>query len=155
MKVPDRALGSAGLIMLLHASFVTLSAASAPATLAAADSCYHYRPAPVSLTGLLVQRRMPGPPHYDSFARGDRPVMVDFLVLDAPICTIPDYKDSPNSDAFQGQDTIQVRRAESTWRDVSRLMGSRVVVTGTLSEWALGPDRTPVVLDPTGVQPLK
>jgi len=29
-----------------------------------------------------------------------------------------------------------------------------VVVTGTLSEWALGPDRTPVVLDPTGVQPL-
>ena len=80
--------------------------------------------------------------------------MVDFLILDAPICTIPDYRESPNTDAFQGQDTIQVRRAESTWRDVRRLMGSRVVVTGTLSEWALGPDRTPVVLDPTGVQAL-
>src|SRR5437588_9782937 len=141
--------------MLLHATFVILIAAGARATPAASDSCYHYRPASVSLTGRLVQRRMPGPPHYDSFARGDRPVMVDFLILDAPICTIPDYSESPNTDAFQGQDTIQVRRADSTWRDVRRLMGSRVVVTGTLSEWALGPDRTPVVLDPTGVQPLK
>ena len=138
--------------MLLHASFVILIAAGAPRPVA--DSCHHYRPAPVSLTGHLVQRRLPGPPHYDSFARGDRPVMVDFLILDAPICTIGDYKDSPNSDAFQGQDTIQVRRAESTWRDVRRLTGRRVVVTGTLSEWALGPDRTPVVIDPTEVRLL-
>jgi len=139
--------------MVLHASFVILIAAGAPAR-PVADSCYHYRPAPVSLTGHLVQRRLPGPPHYDSFARGDRPVVVDFLILDAPICTIGDYKDSPNSDAFQGQDTIQVRRAESTWRDVRRLTGRRVVVTGTLSEWALGPDRTPVVIDPTEVRLL-
>src|SRR5437763_6950232 len=140
--------------MLLHTAVVLLVVAGAPAAPAGADTCYHYRPAPVSLTGRLVQRRMPGPPHYDSFARGDRPVMVDFLILDAPICTIADYNDSPNSDAFQGQDTIQVRRAESTWRDVRRLVGSRVVVTGTLSEWALGPDRTPSALDPTRVQPL-
>jgi len=141
--------------MLLHASFVILLAAGAPAARVAVDSCYHYRPARVSLTGRLVQRRMPGPPHYDSFARGDRAVMVDFLILDAPICTVADYKsDSPNSDAFQGQDTVQVRRAEATWREVRRLMGSRVVATGTLSEWALGPDRTRVVLDPTAVQPL-
>jgi len=139
--------------MVLHASFVILIAAGAPAR-PVADSCYHYRPAPVSLTGHLMQRRLPGPPHYDSFARGDRPVVVDFLILDAPICTIGDYKDSPNSDAFQGQDTIQVRRAESTWRDVRRLTGRRVVVTGTLSEWALGPDRTPVVIDPTEVRLL-
>ena len=80
--------------------------------------------------------------------------MVDFLILDAPLCTIPDYKDSPNSDAFQAQDTIQVRRAASTWQDVRRLTGRRVLVTGTLSEWALGPDRTPVVIDPTQVRPV-
>src|SRR2546430_6515659 len=104
--------------MLLQASVVLLVVAGAPAAPAGADTCFHYRPAPVSLTGRLVQRRMPGPPHYDSFARGDRPVMVDFLILDAPICTIPDYKDSPNTDAFQGQDTIQVRRAQSPRRAV-------------------------------------
>src|SRR2546427_6558773 len=85
--------------------------------------------------------------------RGDRPQVVDLLILETPICTIPDYKDSPNTDAFQGQDTVQVRRAESTWRDVGRLTGRRVIVTGTLSEWALGPDRTPVVIDPTEVRP--
>ncbi len=140
--------------MLLHASVFILIAAGAPATPGVADTCYHYRPAPVSLTGRLVQRRLPGPPHYDSFVRGDRPEVVDFLILDAPICTIADYKDSPNTDAFQGQDTIQVRRAESTWRDVRRLTGRHVVVTGTLSEWALGPDRTPVVMDPTEVRAL-
>jgi len=138
--------------MLLLASVVLLAVAGAPPAPARADSCYHYRPAPVSLTGRLAQRRMPGPPHYDSFARGDRPVMVDFLILDAPICTIPDYNDSPNTDAFQGQDTIQVRRAGSTWQDVRRWTGRRVVVTGTLAEWALGPDRTPVVIDPTEVR---
>ncbi len=143
--------------MLLLSSFVILGAAGAHALARPgfADSCYHYRPASVSLTGRLIQRRLPGPPNYESIARGDRPQVVDFLILDAPICTIPDYKDSPNTDAFQGQDTIQVRRAESTWRDVRRLTGSRVVVTGTLSEWALGPDRTPVVIDPTEVRPIR
>ncbi len=139
--------------MLLVSSFVVLVAAGthAPARPGVADSCYHYRPAAVSLTGRLIQRTLPGPPNYQSIARGDRPQVVDLLILDAPICTIPDYKDSPNTDAFQGQDTIQVRRAESTWREVRRLSGKRVVVKGTLAEWALGPDRTPVVIDPTEV----
>ena len=140
--------------MLLHTAVVILLATGGSATPTVGDSCYHYRPASVSLTGRLIQRRMPGPPHYDSFARGDRPEMVDFLILDAPLCTIPDYKDSPNSDGFQAQDTIQVRRAGSTWQDVRRLTGRRVLVTGTLSEWALGPDRTPVVIDPTQVRPV-
>src|SRR6266581_6502292 len=115
------------------------------------DSCYRYRPSPVSLTGRLIQRTLPGQPNYQSIARGDRPQVVDLLILDDRICTLADYKDSPNIDAFQGQDTIQVRRTESAWRDVRRLTGSRVVVTGTLSEWALGPDRTPVVIDPTEI----
>src|SRR2546426_3079144 len=78
------------------------------------DSCHHYRPAPVSLTGRLIRRTLPGPPNYQSIARGDRPQVADLLILDAPICTIPDYKNSPNTDAFQGQDTIQVRSEEHT-----------------------------------------
>src|SRR6266550_392246 len=141
--------------MFLLSSFIILVAAGAQPLVrpGVADSCYHYRPAPVSLTGRLIQRTLPGPPNYQSIARGDRPQVVDLLILDAPICTLADYKDSPNTDAFQGQDTIQVRRTESAWRDVRRLTGSRVVVTGTLSEWALGPDRTPVVIDPTDVRP--
>ena len=143
-------------MFLLSSVVILIAAAAQPAARPGfADSCYHYRPASVSLTGRLIQRRLPGPPNYESIARGDRPQVVDLLILDAPICTIPDYKDSPNTDAFQGQDTIQVRRAESTWRDVRRLTGSRVAVTGTLSEWALGPDRTPVVIDPTEVRPIR
>jgi len=141
--------------MLVLSTFVMLVAAGAQpvARQGFADSCHHYRPASVSLTGRLIQRTLPGPPNYQSIARGDRPQIVDLLILDAPICTIPDYKDSPNTDAFQGQDTIQVRRTESAWREGRRLSGGHVVVTGTLAEWALGPDRTPVVIDPTEVRP--
>ncbi|HVH66449.1 MAG TPA: DUF4431 domain-containing protein [Gemmatimonadales bacterium] len=116
------------------------------------DSCYHYAPAPIELTGRLIQRTLPGPPNYQSIARGDRPQVVDLLILDAPICTVADYNGS-NTDAFQGQDTVQVRRADATWRDVRRLTGQRVTVTGTLAEWALGKDHTPVLIDPTKVQP--
>src|SRR5882672_3135176 len=131
--------------MFLFSSFLILVPAIGQplARPGVADSCYRYRPAPVSLTGRLIQRTLPGPPNYQSIKRGDRPQVVDLLILEAPICTIPDYKDSPNTDAFQGQDTVQVRR----------FTGRRVVVTGTLAEWALGPDRTPVVIDPTEVRP--
>src|SRR5205814_8454429 len=104
------------------------------------------------LTAHMPMRRKQVPTNNDSYARGDRQLMVHFIILDAPICTIPDYKESPNTDAFQGQDTIQMRRAGSTWQDVRRWTGRRVVVTGTLAEWALGPDRTPVLIDPTEVR---
>jgi hypothetical protein len=141
-------------MFLLSSVVILIAAGTQPsARPGVADSCHHYRPASVSLTGRLIQRTLPGPPNYQSIARGDRPQVVDLLILDAPICTIADYKDSPNTDAFQGQDTVHVRRTESTWRDVRRLTGHRVVVTGTLAEWALGSDRTPVVIDPTEVRP--
>src|SRR3989475_10225530 len=128
--------------MLLVASFIILVAAGAhaPTRPGVARSCYHYRPAAVSLTGRLIQRTLPGPPNYESIARGDRPQVVDLLILDTPICTIADYQDSPNTDAFQGQDTIQVRRAESTWREVRRLSGHRVVVAGAPAAWGPGPE---------------
>jgi hypothetical protein len=106
--------------MLVVSSVVILLTGGAPVRPGVADSCHHYRPASVSLTGRLFQRTLPGPPNYQSIARGDRPQVVDLLILEAPICTIADYKDSPNTDAFQGQDTIQVRKTESTWRDVRR-----------------------------------
>jgi hypothetical protein len=138
-------------MMSLLSALLVVFGANAPTHAGGADSCLHYSPAVVALTGRLMQRTLPGPPHYDSFRRGDRPELVDFLVLDTPLCTIADYKGSPNTDAFTGQDTVQVRKRESTWRDVRRLTGQRVTITGTLAEWALGADRTPVVLDPTAV----
>jgi hypothetical protein len=140
--------------MILVAQVVILAAAGAPIRRELGDSCHHYAPAVVTLTGRLIQRTLPGPPNYQSIARGDRPQLVDLLVLDAPLCTIPDYKDSPNTDAFQGQDTVQVRRATATWNDVRRLTGKRVSVVGTLSEWALGQDHTPVLIDPTSVRAI-
>ena len=139
-------------MMSLLSALLIVFSARAPAPSGGTDSCFHYAPGVVVLTGRLMQRTLPGPPHYDSFRRGDRPEVVDFLVLDTPLCTVADYKGSPNTDAFTGQDTVQVRKREATVRDVRRLTGQHVTITGTLAEWALGADRTPVVLDPTAVR---
>jgi len=139
-------------MMSLLSALLMVFGANAPAPSGGTDSCFHYAPGVVVLTGRLMQRTLPGPPHYDSFRRGDRPEVVDFLVLDTPLCTVADYKGSPNTDAFTGQDTVQVRKREATVRDVRRLTGQHVTITGTLAEWALGADRTPVVLDPTAVR---
>src|SRR5437870_9835899 len=127
-------------------SFVMLIAVGAHPVARAGltDSCHHYRPAPVSLTGRLIRRTLPGPPNYQSIARGDRPQVADLLILDAPICTIPDYKDSPNTDAFQGQDTIHVRRSQSTWRAGCRLTARSLIVACTLLDRAPVSHPTPV-----------
>ena len=139
--------------MVALARVLAVLAAGTPAGSGASDSCYHYTPAAVALTGRLAQRTMPGPPNYESIARGDRPEVVMFLILDTPICTIGDYKDSPNSDAFPRQDTLQVRSTPATAPQLRRLIGSRVTIEGTLAEWALGRDRTPVLVDASAVRP--
>src|SRR5256885_15181642 len=136
-------------MFLLSSVAILISGAQPSARPGLADSCYHYRPASVALTGRLIQRTLPGPPNYESIARGDRPQVVDLLILDTPICTIADYQDSPNTDAFQGQDTIQVRRAESTWREVRRLSGHRVVVAGPPGGRGARPGPAAVRLGPT------
>ena len=100
-------------MMSLLSALLIVFSASAPAPSGGTDSCFHYAPGVVVLTGRLMQRTLPGPPHYDSFRRGDRPEVVDFLVLDTPLCTVADYKGSPNTDAFTGQDTVQVRKHEA------------------------------------------
>src|SRR5207245_8952670 len=112
-------------MMSLLSALLIVFGANAPAHAGGADSCVHYSPAVVALTGRLMQRTLPGRPHYDSFRRGDRPELVDFLVLDTPLCTITDSKGSPNTDAFTGPDTVQVRTRESRWPDVRALTGHR------------------------------
>lgn len=135
------------------ARLLAILAAGTPAGSGSSDTCYHYTPAAVALTGRLVQRTMPGPPNFESIARGDRPQVVVFLILETPICTIADYKDSPNTDAFPRQDTLQVRSTPATAPRLRQLVGSRVTVEGTLAEWALGRDRTPVLVDASAVRP--
>ncbi|MFI5234542.1 MAG: hypothetical protein ACHQXA_02420 [Gemmatimonadales bacterium] len=135
------------MITLLPSLLFGLVAAPLPA----ADSCYHYWPAPVSLTGSVVIRTLPGPPNYTSIAKGDRPQIVTLLVLDAPLCTIGDPAHPPNLDSATGQDTVQIRTVEPLSEEIRRRAGHRIAVSGTLSEALIASDRTAVILEPVAI----
>ena len=119
---------------------------------AAGDSCYHYGPTRVRLVGRLVRDTLPGPPNYESIAAGDSPQVVDFLILETPICTVPDSSGAGVSGGAQNVDTVQLDWAPRMWRTIRDLSGQAVVVTGTLRDQALGPDRAPLLIDPKSVR---
>jgi len=52
----------------------------------AADACLTYEPSTVSLTGVLKTEVFPGPPNFESVAKGDAPEKVWILVLANPVC---------------------------------------------------------------------
>lgn len=120
---------------------------------ARADSCYHYWPASVTITGRLTARTMAGPPNYTSIAQGDRPQRVYLLILDRALCTAPDPAGAQNPDPVTDQDTIQVRADSPPYHEeVESLLGHRATLTGTLGEALTPSDRYLVHIDPTRVK---
>ena len=117
------------------------------------DSCYHYWPASVTITGRLTTRTMAGPPKYTSIAQGDRPQRVYLLILDRALCTAPDPAGAQNPDPVTGQDTIQVRADSPPYHEeIESLLGRRATLTGTLGEALTPSDRYLVHIDPTKVK---
>lgn len=122
------------------------------ALLAPADSCYHYWPVSVTLTGRVAVRTMPGPPNYTSIAQGDRPQRVYLLILDRPICTVGNSAGMQNPDPVSGQDTIQIRAESPPYHEqVESLLGRRASVTGMLGEALTPSDRYLLYIAPTSV----
>src|SRR5712692_911565 len=53
-----------------------------------AAQCLEYEPKVVSLSGTLVRETHPGPPNFESIARGDKPETIWVLRLKAAICVL-------------------------------------------------------------------
>ena len=98
-------------------------------SLNAAAQCLDYEPSVVALSGTIVRQTFPGPPNYESVARGDRPERVWILRLARPVCVnVADHFDVHED----GQKQLQLVLKPEFYKRFSHLVGKRVTATGTL-----------------------
>src|SRR5215472_6654357 len=130
--------GFAGIVLLLS---------GAVACLAQQSSCLSYDPSVVKLTGTLTRKTFQGPPNYESVRKGDRPETYWFLDLSQPHCVDADAIQPDLNPAQKGIRRIQlVFLDQSSYKTYSKLLGKRVVATGTLFGEHTGHHHTPVLL---------
>jgi len=110
---------------------LVLIAASWSASLAA--QCLYY--GDVSLSGRLVQQTYPGPPDFESVAKGDAPLVIWILQLEIGACIIsnsasyPSVYDEHEIQLVIGNDQYARTGAYAGYRS---LIGKKISVTGTL-----------------------
>jgi hypothetical protein len=109
--------------------------------------CLSYEPTVVQLTGTVTRKTFPGPPNYESIKRGDQPETYWLLELQRPACV-----DHGNPGNLTDQAKKDIRRIQlvfsgkDAYAKYQRLLGKRVVATGTLYGSATGHHKTPVLL---------
>jgi hypothetical protein len=115
------------------------------ATPAYAD-CLTYT-GPVELAGTLTRRTFPGPPNYESVARGDRPETTWLLRLDQPACVAADASDDAGFNvAVASVQDIQLAVTPEQFQRYRDRVGRRVSLAGTLFGAETGHHHTPVLL---------
>jgi hypothetical protein len=114
------------------------------------QKCSEYGPN-VSLTGTLRSHVFPGPPNYESIRRGDRKETAIILTLMARACTTgsdPRF-DIPETNIREMQLVVT---KDAHWETIHRLMGKRVIVTGTLFHAHTGHHRRKVIIDVANIR---
>jgi len=110
-------------------------------------NCLSYEPAVVKVTGTIISRTYPGPPNYESVRGGDEAETYWLLALPRPICVNQrepaDLVDEAKTNIHRIQLVFISEEAYVTYR---RLLGKRVVATGTLYGSFTGHHHTPVLL---------
>jgi hypothetical protein len=98
-----------------------------------AAQCLYY--GDVSLTGRLVQQTYPGPPDFESVTKGDAPLVIWILQLDAGVCIISSSASYPNA---YNEREIQLVIGNEQYARTDRyaqyrqLLGKRIAVSGRL-----------------------
>ena len=109
-------------LLLIAATLTVLCAA-------AAAHCLDYEPSVVVLSGTLVRQTFPGPPNYESVARGDSAEQIWILRLRKGICVnVADHFDIHEA----GQKQIQLVLEPEFYQRFRNFVGKGVTVTGTL-----------------------
>ena|SRR5437763_16334425 len=94
-----------------------------------AAQCLDYEPAVVHLSGTISRRTFPGPPNFQSVARGDNLERVWLLRLTQPICVnVADHFDFHED----RQREIQLVLTPESYQRFRHFVWQRVTATGTL-----------------------
>ena len=128
---------------------LTVLSVAAPSALA---ECAKYEPAVTRLVGTVTTREYPGPPNFESIAAGDTPERQWILILKRPLCVDGDPTSDLNPDSKTGVAEIQLM-ADRGARNLSRLSGKEVEVSGTLFAAHTGHHRVPVLLKVQSTRP--
>jgi hypothetical protein len=101
----------------------------------------------VELAGVLARRTFPGPPNYESVARGDRPEVTWLLQLDQPACVAADATDATGFNvAVASVREIQLAVTPEQYQRYGNRVGRRVALSGALFGAETGHHHTPVLL---------
>ncbi len=130
--------------LLLFLILLTSSEPSSPA-----QKCVAYEPDTVSLTGTIKRHTFPGPPNFESVAKGDQPKQVWVLRLTRPICVSAsgDQGEEKNVSDLQ----LVFTDAEKEYPRYRPFVGRRVTVNGTLFHAQTGHHHTTVLLTVNGI----
>ena len=90
--------------------------------------CYRYLADTISLVGRLSWRVYPGPPEYESIARGDHPDTIAVLLVDHPLCV----ESSKDWQSRANVKEVQLILPPNQYHWLLRLRGSKVTVRGYL-----------------------
>ena len=116
------------------------------------SNCLAYEPVTVELTGTILRKTFPGPPNYESVARGDAPEVHWLLELSSPICMTADAADPDIYPARRNVREIQLAFPDAkTYERQKNLVGKSVTAKGTLFGSHTGHHHTAVVLTVTGL----
>jgi len=108
-------------------------------------ACLQYEPQPVSIQGAIQRVTFPGPPNYDSVAKGDTPETCWLLKLDQPACV--DASPGDEIDVAHSRiDTVQLVLDGEAYDRYRNLVGQRVEASGELFGSHTGHHHTEVLL---------
>jgi hypothetical protein len=108
--------------------------------------CLSYEPAVVTLSGSLVRKTFPGPPNYESVKKGDKPETSWFLDLTEKVCINEDKAEPDLNPKESGIHEIQLVLRPEQYQQNKRMVGRKVVATGTLFGEHTAHHHTPVLL---------
>jgi uncharacterized protein DUF4431 len=99
----------------------------------------------IYVTGNLERAVAPGPPSYESIARGDKPEIYWVIRFERPICVDPDPTDKENP-GIAGIREIQLVLSREEYLAYERSLGKQVRLSGTLFPAHTGHHHTPVLM---------
>ncbi len=104
--------------------------------------CLEYEPKVVALAGVVKRVVAPGPPNYESIARGDAKETIWVLHLERPVCVGAD----PANEANSAEPNVQELQLIVDYGAYRGLLGRRVTVTSQLTHATTGHHHTAVLL---------
>ena len=117
-------------------------------------TCLQYEPAHVALRGVIRRVTFPGPPNYESVARGDAAETCWLLELDRVAC----MDATPNDEINAAQSNIRrvqlVLDGEHDYSQYRQLVGEHVEAMGYLFAGHTGHHHTEVLLTVRELRPL-